>query len=477
MHSFILECFDYMNTVILIYFVITNAMYTWLMVLSLYSVTLHSKLASRRKHEDLADSPVTPPVALIVPAFNEEHAISETVLSLMRLNYPEKEIIVIDDGSTDGTVQRLIEQFQLMRMDLIYREAVRAKPVLAFYHNSHFPDLLVISKENGGKADAINAGINVARSGYFCTVDADSVIEPDALLRLMAPVVASPKNTVVTGGVVRIANGCKVQDGHITEIDLPHSWLERCQVVEYIRTFLFGRPGWNFLNATFITSGAFCLMHKQSVIDAKGMSTETVTEDIDLVATLHQHFRQKKWDYRMVFTTDPICWTEAPRTVSMFARQRRRWQVGLVQTVMKHNHMIFNHHYGTLGFLSMPFHAYVEALGCVVEAIGLVLVPFSFLVGAMPFSLFLLILALAVGYGTLLSLGSVLLEESTLHRYPGLKHIFILIAFAIVENFGYRQMVSVFRAQGVLRYALGLRKWEKVVHTGIGAPEAVAHET
>ncbi len=466
-----------MNTVILIYFLITNVVYTVLMVLSLYTVTLHAKFAARRKYEELADSPATPPVALIVPAFNEEHGITETVLSLMRLNYPEKEIIVVDDGSTDGTVQRLIEQFELMRMDLIYRQALPAKTVLAFYHNSRFPDLLVISKENGGKSDAINAGINVARSGYFCTVDADSIIEDDALLRLMAPVVASPKNTVVTGGVVRIANGCKVEAGKIAEIDLPQSWLERCQVIEYIRTFLFGRPGWNFLNATFITSGAFCLMHKESVIDAGGMSTDTVTEDIDMVATLHRYFRKKGWNYRMVFTTDPICWTEAPRTVSMFARQRRRWQMGLIQTVMKHNDMIFNHRYGALGWLSMPFHAYVEALGCVVEAIGLVLVPFSFLIGAMPFSLFILILALAVGYGTLLSLGSVLLEETTVRRYPGFRHLMIMIVFAVVENFGYRQMVSIFRAQGVLRYAIGLRKWEKVVHTGIGVPDAVSHET
>jgi cellulose synthase/poly-beta-1,6-N-acetylglucosamine synthase-like glycosyltransferase len=293
----------------------------------------------------------------------------------------------------------------------------------------------------------------------------------------MAPVVASPKNTVVTGGVVRIANGCKVEDGRITEIDLPQSWLERCQVIEYIRTFLFGRPGWSFLNATFIASGAFCLLHKESVIDAGGMSTETVTEDIDLVATLHEHFRKKKWDYRMVFTTDPICWTEAPRSVSMFARQRRRWQLGLIQTVMKHNGMIFNHRFGNLGYLSMPFHAYIEALGCVVEAIGLVLVPFSFLIGAMPLSLFLLILALAIGYGTLLSLGSVLLEETTVRRYPGLKHLMVLIGFAVIENFGYRQMLSIFRAQGVLQYVFGLRNWEKVVHTGISTPETVSNAT
>jgi cellulose synthase/poly-beta-1,6-N-acetylglucosamine synthase-like glycosyltransferase len=468
-HNFILNFFDYMNAVILVYFTVTNVVYSVLMALSLYTVTLYSKHAARQRFADMVDSPVTPPVALIVPAFNEQEAIIQTVLSLMELNYPEKEIVVVDDGSTDQTVPRLVERFQLMRMDLIYREAVKAKPCTAFYHNPEYPELIVVSKENGGKPDALNVGINMARSSYFCTVDADSIIERDALLCLMAPVVQSPVNTVVSGGVVRIANGCKVREGHIAEVDLPGTWLERCQVVEYIRTFLFGRPGWSFLNATFITSGAFCLMHKETVIEAGGFSTDTVTEDVDLVATLHRYLRSKKRDYRMVFTTDPICWTESPHTLAMLARQRRRWQLGLMQTVMKHNDMIFNPRYGALGFLSVPFHAYVECLGCLVEALGYVLVPFSFLVGAMPTYLFLLILALAIGYGTLLSLGSVLLEETTLRRYPGLRHLWVLIGFAVLENLGYRQIVTLFRAQGVLRYFTGLRQWEKVEHKGVGS--------
>ena len=479
MHSFLLHIFDYLNTIILIYFVITNGTYTVLMVLSLYTVTLHSRYAARRSYyAQLAESPVTPPVALVVPALNEQDAIVATVLSLMDLHYPEKEIIVVDDGSTDETVQRLIERFELLKMDLIYRPVLQAKPVVAFYHNPRYPELIVISKENGGKPDAVNVGINMARSSYFCTVDADSIVEREALLRLIAPVLQSSVNTVVSGGVVRIANGCTVKDGRITEVDLPGSWLERCQVVEYIRTFLFGRPAWSFVGATFITSGAFCLMHKETVIGAGGLSTETVTEDIDLVASLHRYLRQKKWKYRMVFTTDPICWTECPHSIGMFARQRRRWQLGLMQTVMKHNSMIFNPRYGALGISSIPFHAYVEAIGCLVEAMGTILVPFSFLIGAMPMALFMLIMTLAIGYGTLLSLGSVLLEETTLRRYPGLRHLVILIAFAVIENFGYRQIVTFFRAQGVLRYITGLRKWETVVHEGMGGTMSLAeHES
>jgi len=251
-------------------------------------------------------------------------------------------------------------------------------------------------------------------------------------------------------------------------VDLPRTWLERCQVVEYIRTFLFGRPGWNFLQATFIASGAFCLLHRESVIAAGGYRTDTVTEDIDVIASLHRTLRAQGKPYRMVFSTDPICWTEAPKDLRMLARQRRRWQLGLLQTVVKHNDMIFNRRYGALGMLSMPFHGYIEAVGCLVEALGTVLIPFSFLVGAMPLSLFLLLMFLAVGYGTLLSTGSVLMEETTVRRYPEVKHVVVLMAYAVVENLGYRQLMAFFRAQGAIQYLLGKRRWEVVRKTGIG---------
>ncbi len=464
----LLRFLDYCNTVILTYFILTNLGYTFLMALSLYTVTQHSKYAQNRGYADIADSPVTPPVALIVPAHNEELAIVDTVMALLDLNYPEKEIIVVDDGSTDHTVNLLVDKFQLVRMDLIYREQVPAMKPFAFYFNPRLPELLVISKENGGKPDALNVGINMARSPYFCTVDADSIIERDALLRLMAPVLHSHVNTVVSGGVVRIANGCTLQQGKIVEIGLPKSWLEMCQVVEYIRAFMFGRPAWNFLGATFIVSGAFCMLHRETVIVAGGFSSDTVTEDIDIIATLHRHLREKGWKYQMVFTSDPICWTEAPHTLSMFARQRRRWQLGLMQTVMKNDDLIFNRKFGPLGFFSMPFHAYIEAMGCLIEAIGFwFIMPLGFIIGAIPAWLFFLFLFLAVGYGTLLSMGSVLLEEATLRRYPRLKDVLKLMAFAVIENLGYRQVLSLFRAQGVMRYFAGMRRWEKVEHRGI----------
>jgi len=285
----------------------------------------------------------------------------------------------------------------------------------------------------------------------------------------MAPIMYSSGNTVVSGGLVRIANGCTVVNGEVTDIGLPPTWLERCQVVEYIRTFLFGRPGWNFLRGNFITSGAFCLLHRESAILAGGFASDTVTEDIDMIAALHTLYEKKGWKSQMVFTTDPVCWTECPKKFKMLSRQRRRWQLGLVQTVFKHDRLIFNWKQGRLGLLSMPFHAYVEAFGSVVETLGLIIVPLSFLIGAMPLSLFLLIMFLAVGYGTLLSVVSVLLAEATIRRYPKYSEMLLLVLYAFLENFGYRQAVSAVRAQGVFQFLVGKRRWEVVTHKGVEA--------
>lgn len=471
MHEFLVRLVYYADIVFLSYFVAANLGYTVLMGLSLYSVSLHAKYAARKPYNDLADSPVTPPVAIVIAAYNEEANIVQTVLSLLRLNYQEKELVVVDDGSTDGTLEHLVRRFHLKRMDLIFRERLNSGQPLACYHNPSFPELFVISMPHAGKSRALNAGINMARSPYFCTVDADCIIERDALLRLMAPVLQSKENVVVSGGIVRIANGCTLRNGRLARMGLPTSWLELCQIVEYIRTFMFGRPGWNMLNANFITSGAFCVLHKESVIGAGGFSDDTVTEDIDIIAAVRRYLTEEEIKFRIIFTSDPICWTEAPRSLRMLARQRRRWQLGMTQTLAGNRDMIFNPSYGTTGMLSMPFHLFIEVCGCVVEAVGtLVLIPISLILLGTPLKIFLLFLVLAVAYGTLLSMGSVVLEEITLRRYPRLKHVMILMAFAVIENIGYRQVVTFYRAYGVLQ-SLKLRRrqrWEHVQHEGLG---------
>lgn len=469
MHEFLVRFVYYADLVFIAYFVAANLAYTCLMVLSLYSVSLHAKYAARKPYSELADSPVTPPVAIVIAAYNEENTILDTVLCVLGLNYREKEVIVVDDGSTDHTLAQLIERFSLKKMDFIYREELKTAEPVAFYHNPNVPQLLVISSEHRGKPHALNTGVNMARSPYFCTVDADCIIEKDALLRLMAPVLNAKEKIIVSGGIVRIANGCTLKDGRLEKIDLPKSWLELCQVVEYIRTFMFGRPGWNMLNATFIASGAFCVLHRATVVGSGGFRDDTVTEDIDMIAAMRRYLTEKKEKFRVVFTSDPICWTEAPRTLRMLARQRRRWQLGMAQTLWANRDMICNPKYGATGMVGMPFHLFIEVVGCVVEALGTIMIPLCLLVLHTPLWIFLLFLVLSIGYGTLLSMGSVVLEEITQGRYPKLRHVMVLMIYAVVENVGYRQIVTFFRAAGVLQAFRGRRRnrWELVEHRGV----------
>jgi cellulose synthase/poly-beta-1,6-N-acetylglucosamine synthase-like glycosyltransferase len=459
---------DMFNVVIVAYFFLGNGMYTVLMALSLVSVWLHNRRLAYQGLDEIRESPVTPPVSVIIPAWNEQGIIAQTTDSILRTDYPEVEVIVVDDGSTDQTLQHLIEYFHLVKMDLIYRPRLTTRPVRGFYMNPQIPNLLVISKENGGKPDALNVGMNMARTPYFCTLDSDSILEHDALLRLMRPVVRSPINVVASGGIVRILNGCRVEKGRVVSVSLPQSRLERFQVVEYLRSFLFGRTGWDLLGGTLSVSGAFAVFHRETVIDSGGFEHDTVTEDMDLIVQLHHWAVRHHRKIGMCFTSDPVCWTECPSTVRMLQKQRRRWQLGLCQTLWKHSEMLFNREYGSVGIVSFPFHLYVEALGAAAEFLGYFMVPLAFMFNMVPPMLYLLFVLVSLAYGGLLSVGAVLLEELTYRRYPSFRELSTLLFFAFLENIGYRQMVLYFRFEGVVRFFAGFRQWEKVTHVGAG---------
>ena len=454
------------NVVIVSYFFLANGTYSVLMLLSLGSVWLHNRRLTYQGLDELRESAVTPPVTIFMPAWNEQEVIVDSVRSVLRTDYPSLEVVIIDDGSADATLNRLITAFRLVKMDLIYRPRLKTKPIRGFYLNPRIPNLLVISKENGGKPDALNVGINICRTPYFCTLDADCILERDALLRLMRPIVRSPLNTVASGGIVRILNGCEVQDGKVVKVKLPKTGIERFQVVEYLRSFLFGRTGWDLLGGTLIVSGAFAVFHRETVIDAGGFQHETVTEDMDLIIQIHRWAAHHQRKIKMKFTSDPVCWTECPSTLRMLGRQRRRWQLGLCQTLWKSSEMLFNAKFGTIGMISFPFHLYVEGLGAVVEFLGYFMVPLALLFGMVPVPLFVLFVFLSIVYGAFLSVGSVLLEELTYRRYPSFRDLMTLLWYAVLENIGYRQVVLFYRVQGVIRFMTGFRKWEKVVHVG-----------
>jgi cellulose synthase/poly-beta-1,6-N-acetylglucosamine synthase-like glycosyltransferase len=362
------EALAVFNILLASYFIAGNGVYTLLMLMSLASVWLHNRRLAYEGLDQLNESTATPPVTVIIPARDEQEGIVGAVRSVLLTKYPNLEITVIDDGSNDETLSRLVAAFGLVKMDYIYRPQLRTRRIRGCYFNPGFPRLLVVSKDNGGKPDALNVGINICRTPYFCTLDADCVLEPNALLRLMRPVITSPLNLVASGGIIRILNGCKVRDGQVSEVGLPATGMERFQVVEYLRSFLFGRTGWDLMGGTVIVSGAFAVFHRETVVEAGGFALDTVTEDMDLIVRIRRWAIEHKHSIRTSFTSDPVCWAECPASLRMLARQRRRWQLGLCQTLWKNRGVLFNPKFGVVGMFSFPFQLYVEGLGAVVNS-------------------------------------------------------------------------------------------------------------
>ena len=450
------------NYFIGIYYGIVNLIYTILLVISLSVVLRHIRRIKYSPIKDFIASPETPPISILIPAYNEERIILRTIRSALSVNYPFFEVIVINDGSTDETLPTLIHTFKLRRIDRAYRNILKTSPVRGFYYHPEMPNLLVVDKENGGKSDSLNCGINLSRSPYFCTVDADSILEENALIKLITPVVESTVPVIACGGVVRGLNGIELRNGGIEEINLPRSGLAMFQIVEYIRAFLFGRVGLDAMNGILILSGAFSLFRKEAVVEAGGYRVKNVTEDMELIIKLHKHNIEKKNPYRIKFISDPVCWTEVPENLRMLGRQRRRWHLGLMQSILQYRSVMFNPKYGKLGLVIFPYYFLVELLSPVVEIIGYVVVFLSYFFGLLSFHFLILFLTLAIFYGIFLSTAGIYLEEITYRRYPKWSHLLRLLFYGVLENFVYRQINSLWRFQAVLQYLVGMRKWEYV---------------
>lgn len=443
-----------------IYYGVFNLFYSILLLISLVAIMRYIKRLKYAPVKEISYSPETPPISILIPVFNERGVILRTLESVFSLNYPFYEVILINDGSDDGTLELLINRFKLRKIDMVYRNILRTAPVKAFYYNPEMPNFLVIDKVRSGKADSLNCGINVSKFPFICTIDADSIVEPDALIRLIIPVIESPVPVVACGGVVRVLNGSKIERGVVKEVGLPESSLIMFQIVEYLRAFLFGRVGWDALNSIIILSGTFSLFNKNAVISAGGFPERHLAEDMEMVVRLHEYHRKNRRPYRIKFISDAICWTEVPGTIKALARQRRRWQMGLMQSIMEHRRIIFNPAYGRIGLFVFPYYIFFEMLGPVVEFLGYLIVPLSYIFGLLSAEYFFLFLLLAIVYGIFLSTTGIFLEELTYRRYPGWEHLARLLLYGILENLGYRQINSFFRFQAILLYLLGKRRWE-----------------
>jgi cellulose synthase/poly-beta-1,6-N-acetylglucosamine synthase-like glycosyltransferase len=439
-----------------------------LLIFSIPEIWEQTRLAEDDDFSRLMRSDALPPVAVLVPAFNESVSIVASVTALLSLRYRTYEIIVVNDGSTDGMLEGLREAFDLYEVPPAMPVVIRTSAVRGYFRSRSHAQLLVIDKENGGKADALNAGINAARWPYVIAVDADTLIEPDALLRMMRPFMLGTR-VAAAGGTVRVANGCRVENYRVAEPRVPHQFLPGVQVVEYLRAFLFGRLGWNRLGGNLIISGAFGMFSRRHLLDIRGYHTGTVVEDLDLVIRLRRHLRDHGSPDFMPFIPDPVAWTEVPADTRVLRRQRERWHKGLIASMWQHRALLFNPRYGRLGLVAVPFYFLGEMLAPAVEVLGYAVTAAGLALGAIDWPFAQLFFLMAWGYGMMLSLWAVALEEVSFRRYRRVGDLIRLLLYAMAENFGYRQWTVFWRLRAFWTVFRDRHGWGQMVRRGFGA--------
>ena len=444
-----------------------NLAYLALLSASILSTVTQQRRIAHQWIERLSTSTLSPPVSILVPARNEECNIVNSVQSLLALDYPELEVIVVNDGSTDGTLQQLREHFQLMHTDLLHVSEIPTQPVRGVYLSRLDRRLIVLDKESSGrKADALNAALNAASSPYICAIDADALLEKDALLRVMAPVLSDPRRVVATGGIVRVVNGTSVKDGIAQTVRLPRHPIEVLQVIEYLRAFLIGRQGWSYFDSLLIISGAFGVFRRDICQQVHGFHPATIGEDLDLVVRMHRHLRDQKIEYRVGFVSDPVCWTEAPSSLRMLGRQRARWQCGLSEVLWRNRDMLFNRRYGRIGCIAIPYQWVFEWFAPVLEVAGWITMLIAALLGHLSLGFAGLFVVTGYLFGTLISVGAVVMEEMTYHRYNDWRDLLRLIAYCFCEYLVYRPLNTVWRLQGMWQFVNGRGGWQSIDRVG-----------
>jgi len=443
----------------------SNAVYFFLMVLGFFALRRHRARQNPETHTILLNSPLLPEVSILVPAYNEARTIAQSVRSMLDLNYPLYDVIVVNDGSKDDTLRVLIEEFHLYKSTCRTGNAI-TQPVRAVYRSRDPIRLTVVDKENGGKADALNAALNIARSPLVAAVDSDSLLEENALLHVVEPFVEQPGRVLAAGGIIRVVNGCQVERGRVTRVATTSRVLPLFQTIEYLRAFLGGRVAFSFLNSLLLISGAFGVFDREAVIEAGGFATSTVGEDMELVIRLHRRSREKKAPCLIVFVPEPVCWTEVPESWKVLHRQRNRWQRGTVESLIAHEKMLFHPKFGGPGWFALPYYVVFEMLGPAIETAGYLFTAAGIALGFVSVRIAALFFVVSVLFGVLLSMSAVVLEEFTMRRYPSVVDLARLLAAAVLENFGYRQLLTFWRLQGVWDGLRGKRGWGAMERRG-----------
>jgi cellulose synthase/poly-beta-1,6-N-acetylglucosamine synthase-like glycosyltransferase len=460
----------WLDICILIYFILLNSFYILLVLLSLPDIVQRFRETNQERFENLLKSESIPPITILAPAYNEEAGILPSVRSMLNLSYPHVEVVVINDGSKDGTLQKMIDEFHMIPVPAAIPITILTQPILGYYRSRDYPNLKVIDKMNGGKADSLNAGINACSTPFFMAVDADTIIDRDALRRMVRPMLTR-KHTIASGSTIRVANDCRVEFGRVTKVNFPTKPLPAIQVVEYLRAFLFGRLGWNHIGGNLVISGAFGLFDKAAVVEVGGYLTDTVGEDMELTVRLHRHFREQKRPYRVQFIPDPVAWTEVPSDMRSLAKQRERWHRGLIDTLNRHREMFLNPRYGIIGMVSFPFFVVGEMLAPVVEFVGYVGLVLGLFFHAVNIPFAILFFLAAWGLMIILTILSIIMEETTFRKYTRFRDLLKMFFFSVCENIGYRQLTVLWRLKAFYNYFRGVKNWNKSKRVGFNTTQ------
>ncbi len=463
-----------MNTVFQLLPILTAG---WVVFITLAQVTIllsavyeHWRVSQRDEYQlwrRVLASPLAPKVSILVPAYNEELSVAETVRGLLALSYQNLEVVVINDGSPDSTVDVLIREFDLRPVHPVFQRIIKTAEVRSIYRSHLEKSLVLIDKYNGGKADSLNAGLNVASGELVCAIDADTLVGPNALHELVAPFL-NRDDTVAVGGTVRLTNDSEIKASAVPKLVVPRKIVPALQVVEYVRAFIVGRLGWNPLGGNLIISGAFGLFDRAAVLNAGGYETSSIGEDMELIVRLRRTSYEKGTKSWVEFLPKPVAWTEAPESMKVLGRQRNRWQRGLMDVLTRHKRMMFNPRYGTAGVLSMPYYFVVEFLSPIIEAIGITTTILGLIFGFVDPQAIWLILA-AYGFGAAMTIATLLFDDRVNHAYPSTRSRIKLAFFGVFEQFFYRPLTIYWRLWGVRLYLQGRTEWGQQVRKGFSS--------
>ncbi|MFZ6010971.1 MAG: glycosyltransferase family 2 protein, partial [Bacteroidota bacterium] len=456
------------NTLVLIYAISLAVCYLLLALVSMREMRKYMDKNYFVDYKYILASPFAPGISLIAPAYNEGLTIIDNVKSLLSIMYNNFEVLIVNDGSKDDTLAKMITAFDLVKVDYDLQYYIRTKPVRSIYksRNRAFKKLIVIDKENGGKADALNVGLNISRKELVACIDVDCIIEPDALLKMVKPFLEEKNEVIASGGVVRIANSCVVEEGRLIEVRLPEKSIARFQVLEYIRAFLMGRMAWSRLNGLLLISGAFGLFKREIAIAAGGYNHNTVGEDMELVVRMRRYMHEHNRKYRVVYIPDPLCWTEAPSSYQILGRQRNRWARGTFETLKIHRKLFFNYKYGVMGMVSYPFWFFYEWMSPFVEFTGLIFSLVLAILGKMNWIFFCSLLAAIYCFAFFISMFSLLAEETSFFKYTNKRDITKMIFTAMIEPIWFHPRVVWWSLKGNFDLIKGKKSWGEMTRQG-----------